>query len=229
MRVYDFPNGFRQEAENMFGWLRYEGFTPAWDFGIREGSYCSGITIPGREVEQLHIFQRTNPARWGNPPEVAKALSENQARMKQQAQHDQARRGALTDEQNAWIERVHSETGLSGSAALDLNERLHELAAQHFVLSLNRLDHGLNATEERALEQVESRVQELLEGVPRVRGAKFLGDPRGATVGVVFESGATDSFSGSCKVPLNPERVRALRDATDGFWEALADESKPRP
>lgn len=65
-RVYDFPNGYRNEAENMYKWLRHAGFTPTWDFGIRNGSHCSGITIPENEISQLKLLQRTHPARWGN-------------------------------------------------------------------------------------------------------------------------------------------------------------------
>ncbi|EIQ2412888.1 hypothetical protein LUY00_004605, partial [Salmonella enterica] len=38
-RVYDFPNGFRSEAENMYGWLRHEGFSPEWDTGERDGKH----------------------------------------------------------------------------------------------------------------------------------------------------------------------------------------------
>lgn len=229
-RVYDYPNGFRREAESMYGWLRHEGFTPAWDMGVREGEHRLGITLPASQVPQLREFQRRHPARWGNAPEVAQAMRDNQAEMAAQAERDRARRAALTQDQDNWIEVLHQQTGLDGSSALDLNDKLHELAAQHFVLSLANVNEGgLSDAQERALEAIEGQVQDLLASVPGVQGAKFFADPRGTTVGVLFASGAADSFSGAYKVPLNPERVSALRLESSSFWEALADVPKHKP
>lgn len=229
-RVYDFRNGYRKEAENIYGWLRHAGFTPEWDLGDREGEYRYGITLPAREVSQLHELQRQHPARWGNAPEVAQALRDNQAEVAAQVERDRARRALLTPEQDKWIEVLHYETRMHGSEALDLNEKLHELAAQHFVLSLaNVSESGLSATQERALEVIEGAVQDALAEVPGIKGAKFLADPRGTTVGVLFTSGASDSLSGCYKVPLNPERVSALQQEGPGFWEAVADVPKNTP
>jgi hypothetical protein len=65
--VYRFPNGFRREAEAMFKWLAYERLQPAWG-NVHQGKGDLTILIPDEMVPQLRLFQRTNPARWGNPP-----------------------------------------------------------------------------------------------------------------------------------------------------------------
>lgn len=228
-RVYDYPNGFRETAQHMFGWLLHAGLAPEWDMGVRDGEYRYGITLGSSDAQQLHDLQRQNPARWGNAPEVAQSLRENQQEIQALSTQNQARRAALTPEQDAWIEVLHYHTGLSASQAMDLNERLHELAAAHFVLCLVDVNEGLSGTQERALEVIEQKAEEALAGVPGVVGAKFLYDPRGSTVGVVFSSGASDSLSGCYKVPLNPTRVEALQRDGAECWNAWADEAKPAP
>ncbi len=75
-RVYEFPNGFREQAEGMYKWLRHEGFTPSWALGVREdGDYHNDIALPIKEVPALRELQKIHPARWGNHPDVAAALA----------------------------------------------------------------------------------------------------------------------------------------------------------
>lgn len=210
--VYDFPNGFHREAENMFGWLRHEGFSPEWNAGFRDGEHRTGITIPSDEVPQLRIFQKTNPARWGNPPDVKKALVDNQRKMETQAKINREKMDKLTEDQRDWIERIHYETHLTLADALALNEILHELAVLHFKLALlSTSENGLTKEQELARDGIEQRVREVLADVPNVKGADFSYDPRGLTVGVRFESGASNSLKeGVYKVPLDPRRVKAF-------------------
>lgn len=215
-RVYDFPNGYRPQAESMYGWLRHEGFTPDWDFGVRDGEARSGITIPVHQVPQLRIFQKTNPARWGNHPDVEKAMKDNQREMEEQSKIDRAKSAKLTPEQREWIEIIHYETHFHLPQALELNERLHELSAQHFKLAHMDVESGLSKQQEYAREAIEQQITELLDGVPNVKGPHFLYDPRGSTVGVKFESGRADSITGCYKVPLDPKRVKAL--GNEEFW-----------
>ena len=73
VEVYPFPNGFRREAESMYGWLRHYNLTPSWG-DLSKGS--TPIMLPAHEVECLRMMQRGNPARFGNPPEVNEALEE---------------------------------------------------------------------------------------------------------------------------------------------------------
>jgi hypothetical protein len=74
-RVYDLPNGHRNSAEHMYRCLQHEGFSPELDNGERDGEYRYGITIPVHEVPQLRLLQKTNPALWGNHPDVAQRLT----------------------------------------------------------------------------------------------------------------------------------------------------------
>lgn len=209
-RVYDFPNGFQTQAESIYGWLRHEGFAPEWDCGVRDGEYCYGITIPAHEVSQLRIFQKTNPARWGNHPDVAAELKASQQQAERDAEVNRQRLDRLNPEQREWIEQIHYETGLYVGQALDLNDKLHDLAAKHLKLCLIDVEHGLSSEQEAVRDAIESQVQEICGGIKGIKEAKFLYDPRGTTVAVVFESGAHNSFSGGWKVPVDAEYLKSI-------------------
>lgn len=66
VKAYDFENGFRVQAEHMYRLLCHEQFTVKWC----QSEHRAGMAmdIPENEVGQLRLFQKTNPARWGNPP-----------------------------------------------------------------------------------------------------------------------------------------------------------------
>lgn len=68
--VYTFPNGFRTEAEWMYGWLRVYNLNPKWK--TVGGDLL--IQLPAAEVPCLRLMQRHDPARFGNHPEVSAAL-----------------------------------------------------------------------------------------------------------------------------------------------------------
>lgn len=223
-RVYDFPNGYRESAENMYRWLRHEGFTPEWDFGVREGEHRSGITIPANEVPQLRIFQKTNPARWGNHPDVAAELKAAEEQGKQDAAVNRQRLDRLNPEQRDWIEKIHYETGAHLGQALDLNDKLHDLAAKHLKLCLLDVEEGLSSSQEAARDAIEGQIREACNGIKGIKDAKFLYDPRGTTVAVVFESGAYNSFSGGWKVPIDPKYLKSL-----DVDNLTSEYSPPRP
>lgn len=67
-RVYDFPNGYRSEAENMFRWLNHHGLTPSWLDGDKDNKGYPGmaIGIPGEQLGMLRQLQIHNPARFGS-------------------------------------------------------------------------------------------------------------------------------------------------------------------
>ncbi len=234
-RVYDFPSGYREQAEGMFKWLRHDGFSPEWDFGMREGEHCSGITLPEHEVPGLRALQQSNPARWGNHPDVAKMLDDNKREMEALSKVTDERLAALTPEQREWIEVLHYETGLYVQQALDLNDKLHDLAAKHFKLChIDVTENGLSKEQEHARDAIESAARQTLDGVHGIKGAAFLYDPRGTTMGVLFESGRYDSLSGMCKVPLAGNAFALLKD--NPFWKEYApspandeDDSGPEP
>ncbi|GIK74481.1 MAG: hypothetical protein BroJett021_34690 [Chloroflexota bacterium] len=188
-RVYDFPNGFLPQAESMYGWLRHEGFSPNWDSGVRDGEYRYGITLPAGEVPRLRSLQKAYPARWGNHPDVAAALKTGQQQSEQEAEANRQRLGRLSAAQREWIEAIHRETGLYVGQALDLNDQLHELATKHLKLCLIDAGEGLSTEQEAERDAIECWVREICGSVKGIKEAKFLYDPRGSTVAVVFESG----------------------------------------
>ena len=221
-RVYDIPNGYRDSAETMFGRLRNQGFSPEWDLGQRDGTYMLGITIPQGEVEALRELQKTKPATWGNHPDMKQMFAENKQQMEAASVHRRARLDALTPEQREFIEVLHyqSKDRLGVDAALDVNDRLHELAVQHHRLAqISLSESGLSKMQERVQDDVETKIILLSYEIPGVPEPKFMYDPRGTTVGLMFESGAHDSLNGSYKVPLNPARVKEL--ANENFQAAV--------
>jgi len=221
-RVYDLPNGYRDAAETMWGRLRAQGFSPAWDNGMRNGAQMIGITIPQDEVSKLRELQKATPATWGNHPDVEKLLDANRHGMDDAAKVRQYRLNGLTPEQREFIELLHyqSKDTLQVDAALDLNDRLHEMAVQHQRLAqISVGESGLSKAQERVRDDVEMKIVLLAREIPGVLEPKFMYDPRGTTVGLVFESGANNSLNGSYKVPLNPQRVKEL--ANENFQSAV--------
>ena len=221
-RVYDIPSGYRDSAETMFRRLQHQGFAPQWDTGDRDGGYKYGITIPQAEVGQLRELQKTNPATWGDHPDVQKMLDESQKDMEASAVRRNERLDALTPEQREFIEVLHYQSNgtLHVDAALDVNDRLHELAVEHHRLAqISLSESGLSKMQERVQDDVETKIILLSHEIPGVLEPKFMYDPRGTTVGLMFESGAHDSLNGSYKVPLNPARVKEL--ANENFQAAI--------
>lgn len=219
-RVYDIPNIHRDSAETMYARLRTAGFTPEWDIGVRDGEQRAGILIPQQEVNQLRTLQQNSPATWGNHPDVHKSLAQAQSDSESNAEINRGRMGALTDKQREFVEVIHYQTHLNNGAALDLNDRLHELSAQHLRLAqLDLNENGLSDAQKLVRDEIELQLCSLLVGTPGVLEPKFSYDPRGSTVGVLFDSGAHNSLDGSYKVPLNPERVKEL--AHENFQSAI--------
>ena len=114
--------------------------------------------------------------------------------------------------------------GLYVGQALDLNDKLHDLAAKHLKLCLINVEEGLSSEQDAARDSIESQVREICSGIKGIKDAKFIYDPRGTTVAVVFESGAYNSFSGGWKVPVDPEYLKSLD--VDAFTSEYA-QAKP--
>lgn len=219
-RVYDIHNA--ESAETMFRRLQHQGLSPQWDTGVRDSIHMHGITLPQAEVSKLRELQTSNPATWGNHPDVQKMLDESKANMEASAVRRNQRLDALTPEQREFIEVLHyqSKGALHVDAALDVNDRLHELSVQHHRLAqISLSESGLSKMQERVQDDVETKIILLSHEIPGVLEPKFMYDPRGTTVGLMFESGAHDSLNGSYKVPLNPARVKEL--ANENFQAAV--------
>jgi len=230
-RVYEWPSGFVRQAEDQFRMMLHERFTPKWEDGLRDsdGHPRYAITIPAHEVPQLRMLQKAHPARWGNPPEVAKELADNHRQLEESSMKNSAKYNFLTPEQKEFVDILCIETNsdpfvpsmpknLNFGNVLELNERLHELAAQHLKLSLMSVETGLSRRQEQAQQAIAQEVKELLDGVPGIKGAHVMGDPRGNTIGVYFESGRSTSLTGSYKVPVDPQRLLVLNG--EAFWDA---------
>lgn len=219
-RVYDIHNA--EAAETMFRRLQHQGLSPQWDTGVRDGIHMHGVTLPQAEVSKLRELQTSNPATWGNHPDVQKMLDESKKDMEASAARRNERLDALTPEQREFIEVLHyqSKGTLHVDAALDVNDRLHELSVQHHRLAqISLSESGLSKMQERVQGDVETKIILLSHEIPGVLEPKFMYDPRGTTVGLMFESGAHDSLNGSYKVPLNPARVKEL--ANENFQAAI--------
>lgn len=249
--AYSFPNGYRVESENMYRKLRHAGFNPEWNFAPDETGYQgTQIMLPENEIDMLHQMQRTNPARFGSPPEVREQLQKAKDEMNALIAKDRARRSVLTEEQNQWIETLHYHTQMHGTACLDLNESLSGLTEMHSA-NAKLLKHlGNDAQLENKLLVIEKQIQDSLQGIANIKGATFSRDGEVSTVNVVF---STPQGEREVPVPLNRsekalrvdiectgnaafidagrerEIARILREVADSLEEAqtLPDRGKP--
>lgn len=201
-RVYDIPNGYRDSAETMFRRLQHQGFTPEWDMWERKGQFMLGINmIPQNETNQLRELQKSNPATWGNHPDVEAMLDKNKQEMEAASEIRRAQTRRADPDQREFIEVLHQQSKdvLHVDAALDVNDKLHELAAQHHRLAQISLSESGQQAQERVQDEVEKEIVLLAQEIPGVLEPGFMYDPRGTTVGLMFESGATTASTAATR------------------------------
>lgn len=137
----------------------------------------------------------------------------------------------MTVEQRALVGKlVNDALQLDRCQAISLVHGLSDLAAKHQKLCEIDLKDGLTTGQSHARDAIELQVKGLLDDVQGISGAKFLYDPRGETVGIVFADGAHNSLNGSWKVPVTTHGYRALADKD--FWTAFEGvqlEETPEP
>ncbi len=122
----------------------------------------------------------------------------------------------MNEAQREFVDRVAEEGKITRDLAVIVTDKLGELSAMHLKLAEIDLNVGLTGPQKAAQDAIENEIREGVRGLPGMKDAAFLYDPRGTTVGVQFESGAYNSFNGSWKVPLADGAVKSL--AAD-FWE----------
>ncbi|ANN80864.1 hypothetical protein [Bordetella flabilis] len=128
-----------------------------------------------------------------------------------QAVGDAARMANLAENQRQFVEALREGTGLSLSAALQLQEQMRELAAQHCILArLSAHEGGLSSKEDHAICTIEASVKALFGDLPGVDGLTFHDDPHDRTIKI-------DLRGQPLWVPLDEKRVRELSD--ERFWE----------
>lgn len=122
----------------------------------------------------------------------------------------------------AWRSRVELESGLEREDAHALADKLRVLAAEHVkvcAMGVEEPGSSARAAERRAIEE---RVQEAVSGAPGILGVRFSGDPRGSTIRLKFESGASDSMAGDWKVPVLSSSLTAAEAVKSGGSLAVA-------
>ena len=64
-RAYDFKSGFRQKAEDLFGWLQYEGLEPQWEtYQSSLGEQRLAITVDVNQKDRLSELKMSKPNRF---------------------------------------------------------------------------------------------------------------------------------------------------------------------
>lgn len=122
---------------------------------------------------------------------------------------------SLRQSQREFIEVLQKESlgKLNFDSALEIYNRLHDLSLRHFKMCNLNLDGDvLDKKHERVWNDLEEKISDLIHEIPGAMAPHFIHDPRGATVGIFFNSGAHNSLSGAYKVPLDPERIRELEN-----------------
>ena len=133
----------------------------------------------------------------------------------------------MDEEQRDFIDRLTIETKLGAHNALSLSLSLGDMAAKHLKLAEIDLNQVLNEDQKQAQDAIEGKVLNAVSGIPGIKGAHFTGDPRGATVGIKFESGASNSLAGGgvYKVPVDSAAYKSLdRD----FWSDYVAEEEAK-
>lgn len=121
----------------------------------------------------------------------------------------------LNKEQEEFAVRLESETGMSPGSSRQSAILLGELAAKHWKLSLMGLEDGLTGEQKAAFDSLERQILAACRGVDGIKGVVFGRDSKESTVGLAFDSGASNSIGGVWKIPVKPGALDAL---AHGFW-----------
>lgn len=208
-----------ERAEAVRAALREQGFDTKYDGQIR-GRLIVERAVDLSDAELERVFANTVLPDFCI--RYAKAARESGLTIEDLQAEDAAAHNGMSAAHRDWIEVLHRETGMSGAVATQFANKLHDLAAKHFKLCHMEVADGLTDQQEAARDAIEGLVRGMVEGVNGVKGAVFMADPRGTTVGLKFVSGSYNSFSeGGCyKVPLEPSAFAALEGVP--FWELYA-------
>lgn len=203
-----FPTAIVIRRKRCFADCNTRALRPNGIWGKREGQFMLGITIPQNETSQLRLLQKSNPATWGNHPEVEAMLDKSKQQMEAASEIRRARLGALTSDQREFIEVLHhqskGELQVCGcSARCERQVARAGGASVHRLAQISLSESGLSKAQERVQEGVEKEIVLPAQEIPGVLEPKFMYDPRGTTVGLMFDSGAHNSLNGSYKVPLS--------------------------
>lgn len=107
-----------------------------------------------------------------------------------------------TNTTESLIDVLVAECKLEVSAATFLARNMVKLASTHMVLTIREMNQGLGDDQQRHMKLIETWFELMAESLPGVSGADFNGDVRASTVFLSFESGASNSFSGKWRVPV---------------------------
>lgn len=107
-----------------------------------------------------------------------------------------------TNTRESLIAILVKECKLSESAAAFHASNMVKLASTHLILTIREVNQGLGDTQKHHLKQIETWFELMAESLPGVSAANFDGDIRASTVFLCFESGASNSFSGKWRVPV---------------------------
>lgn len=100
------------------------------------------------------------------------------------------------------IDILVQECKIAESEATFLAGNMVKLASTHMVLTIREVNQGLGEDQKRHLSHIETWFELMADSLPGVAAADFNGDIRASTVFLAFESGASNSFSGKWRVPV---------------------------
>jgi hypothetical protein len=72
--VNTFANGYREQLESWCGWLMYSSVH--YHVSTDHTTGDAVVRCDARNAEKVRVLQCANPARYGNPPEIKKAIAE---------------------------------------------------------------------------------------------------------------------------------------------------------
>lgn len=107
-----------------------------------------------------------------------------------------------TNTQQSLIDVLVQECKLDVPRATFLAGNMVKLSSTHMVLTIREMNQGLGDDQQRHMKLIETWFELMAESLPGVKSADFNGDVRASTVFLSFDSGASNSFSGKWRVPV---------------------------
>lgn len=107
-----------------------------------------------------------------------------------------------TNTQKSLIQMLQTECKLGEAQATHVGLNMVMLASAHLILTIREMNEGLGDTGKRHQSIIETWFELMAEELPGLTSAHFDGDVRASTVLLSVESGASNSFSGKWRVPV---------------------------
>jgi hypothetical protein len=107
-----------------------------------------------------------------------------------------------TNTQQSLVDMLTSECSLTKTEAEKIGTNMVRLASTHLMLEIREMNQGLSDSQTRHRDLIQTWFECMADALPGITAAHFNGDVRATTVLLSLDSGASNSFSGKWRVPV---------------------------